>query len=216
MALKNFVVMIIAAAFLGCSSRIMPQNLFSSSLFSSSLSSAFSSSPKYLESGSIILSHQVPSKEVRAANARVLAPLIGYFPPAVTYLPADNETWLEITRETKTLVLFKGKGVIKEILGEGEVSIAPGDYYLQHKQKQPLWYAPNEYFAKRQLNVPAASDRLRYRRGALGKYALFPTTTFPIHCAPIWTEDVGGLKVSATDLSSIYYMLPVGAPIVVK
>lgn len=202
----------------------------------------FGSGSQYLESGTIILSHQVPQKgespatvamsiEDNSHNAespasdtvgsqkppqKILAPLVGYFPPAVTYLPADNETWLEINRENKMIVLYKGKGVIKEIQGEGSVSIAPGDYYLQHKQKQPLWYAPNDYFAKRQLSVPSANDRLRYRRGALGKFALFPTTTFPIHCAPIWTEDVGGLRVSATDLSSIYYMLPVGAPIVVK
>jgi len=196
----------------------------------------FSAESKFLDSGTIILSHQVPTKAKSLAQAPApiaeevqtasedkpdikrtpLAPLVGYFPPAPTYLPADNETWLEINQKTKVLTLYKGKGVVKEIHGEGNVSIAPGDYYLQHKQKAPLWYAPNEYFAKRQLSIPSSSDRLRYRRGALGKFALFPTTTFPIHCAPLWTEDVGGLRLSATDLSSIYYMLPVGAPIVVK
>ncbi len=193
-------------------------------------STIFSSGSKYLESGTVILSRQIPAKPAVSAKVspplsaeasedgtlRPLAPLVGYFPPAVTYLPAENETWLEINRQNKVLTLYKGKGVIKEIHGEGDVTINPGDYYLQHKQKAPLWYAPNEYFAKRQLNVPPASDRLRYRRGALGKFALFPTTTFPIHCAPIWTKEVGGIRVSATDLSSIYYMLPVGAPIVVK
>lgn len=196
----------------------------------------FSGEQKFLDSGTIILSHQVPSKsavasnkpapiaeEVQTAGAdkkeikkKQLAPLVGYFPPAPTYLPADNETWLEINQKTKVLTLYKGKGVVKEMHSEGNVSIATGDYYLQHKQKQPLWYAPNEYFAKRQLSIPSSSDRLRYRRGALGQFALFPTTTFPIHCAPLWTEDVGGLRLSATDLASIYYMLPVGAPIVVK
>jgi len=193
-------------------------------------STIFSSGSKYLESGTVILSHQMPAKpsplaklsrpisaeEHEDGTLHPLAPLVGYFPPAVTYLPAENETWLEINRQNKVLTLYKGKGVIKEIHGEGDVSITPGDYYLQHKQKAPLWYAPNEYFAKRQLNVPPPSDRLRYRRGALGKFALFPTTTFPIHCAPIWTQEVGGIRVSANDLSSIYYMLPVGAPIVVK
>ncbi|MFN8388942.1 MAG: L,D-transpeptidase [Bdellovibrionota bacterium] len=180
----------------------------------------------YLESGTIIISHQVPEHSSGVASATpltgtpelapVFAPLLGYFPPAVTYLPADNETWLEIDHASHMLTLYKGKNVIKEMQGEGDVAIAPGDYYLQHKQKQPKWYAPNNYFAKRQLTIPAPDDSLRYRRGALGKFALFPTTTFPIHCAPIWTEDVGGLRVSATDLSSIYYMLPIGAPIVVK
>jgi hypothetical protein len=175
---------------------------------------------RYLESGTIIISHQMPVRENPLAlgtePAALYAPLVGYFPPAVTYLPADNETWLEIDRSSKVLTVFKGKEKIKQMQGEGEVSIAPGDYYLQHKQKQPKWYAPNEYFVKRQLTVPPPNDGLRYRRGALGQFALFPTTTFPIHCGPLWTEDVGGLRVSATDLASIYYMVPIGAPIVVK
>ncbi|MCB0322682.1 MAG: L,D-transpeptidase [Bdellovibrionales bacterium] len=188
---------------------------------------------RYLESGTILLSHAVPERantESLAQNAfegappvagpmgepTLFAPLIGYFPPAHAYLPADNETWLEIDKAGKKLTLFKGKSPIKEMTGEGEISIGSGDYYLQHKQKQPLWYAPDQYFERRQLAVPEPGDRLRYRRGALGSYALYPTTTFPIHCGPVWSEDVGGLRISAADLSSIYYMLPVGAPIVVK
>jgi len=210
---------------------------------------------KYLKSGTIILSHSLPTRgptrsseqplrlassdtttldslevdgspvlsRTRLSGGRLIsgkrklfAPLIGYFPPAHAYMPADNETWLEVDSKKKTLTLFKGKSAIKEIKGEGSVSLDEGEYYLQHKQKQPLWYAPDDYFKKRKLNIPSPGDRLRYRRGALGNYALYPTTTFPIHCGPIWSKDVGGLRVSATELSSIYYMLPVGAPIVVK
>lgn len=177
-------------------------------------------SAKYLSAGTIIISHQVPDKNPlaisEAEEGKLYAPLIGYFPPAITYLPADNETWLEVNSQLKKLTLYKGKTPIKEMEAEGSVSLSAGDYYLQHKQKQPLWYAPNEYFSSRQLTVPSPNDRLRYRRGALGKYALFPTTAFPIHCAPLWSEDVGGMRVSSNDLASIYYMLPIGAPIVVK
>ena len=180
---------------------------------------------RFLSSGTIILSQKVPDNPDGIAVARdeleekatpVMAPLLGYFPPAASYLPAENETWLEIHRDTRKLLLFKGKSLIKEIDAEGMVSIKDGDYYLQHKQKQPLWYASDEYFNKRRLALPTTEDRLRYRRGALGQYALYPTMTFPIHCAPVWSDDVGGLRISSTDLSSIYYMLPVGAPIVVK
>ena len=188
------------------------------------------SRPQFLASGSILLSHKIPTQfatlgDTATANIlepskeqapRLMAPLIGYFPPAAAYLPAENETWLEVIKDEKKIVLRKGKESVKEIAGEGEINIKPGEYYLQHKQKQPLWYAPDDYFAKRKLQTPDTQNRLRYRKGALGQYVLYPTTAFAIHCAPIWSEDVGGLRVSLSELSSIYYMLPVGAPIVVR
>lgn len=177
---------------------------------------------RYLRSGTIIVSHQVPdrsspyAKNTQPAASQQLAPLIGYFPTPAAYLPADNETWLEIDRATKKLVLYRGGSVLKEIQGEGVISMEPGDYYLDYKQKNAPWYAPDDYFTKRKLSVPPSDNRLRYRRGALGKYVLYPKRTFPIHCAPVWSEDVGGLRVSVAELSSIYYLLPLGAPIVVK
>lgn len=180
---------------------------------------------RYLSSGTLILSHKIPERDQSPASdmavaensqSKLLAPLIGYFPPGFAYLPADNETWLEISRESKMVVLHKGNALIKEIQGEGSVDLKPGEYYLQHPQKDPLWYATDDYFKKRRLTVPPDGNRLRYRRGALGKYALYITTTFPIHCGPVWVEDVGGLRVSQADLSSIYYMLPRGTPIIVK
>ena len=169
---------------------------------------------------------RIPERDSQNSSAKVstaengkpaqFAPLIGYFPPAVSYVPAENETWLEISREQHQLTLFKGKNIVKKMNIEGTITLDVGDYFLQHKQKNPLWYAPNEYFAKRQLRVPNEEDRLRYRRGALGKFALFPTNTFPIHSAPVWTSEVGGLRVSEADLHSIFLMIPVGAPVVVK
>lgn len=206
---------------------------------------------RYLASGSVMISHQVPSRTVsdlvdvssadhlhlldgmqeptllaedvlaQASVAKpdspaVMAPLIGYFPPLMSFVPAENEVWLEVDRATAKISLYKGHEVVKQIQGEGVVSMNAGEYFLQHKQKQPLWYAPNEYFTKRQLAVPATENRLRYRRGALGELALYPTTTFPIHSAPLWSDEVGGLRISAADLASIYFMLPVGAPVVVK
>lgn len=186
---------------------------------------------KFSESGTVVTSLQTPEHRSAAPAPapdelaaqlnpdgipQRLAPLIGYFPPALSYMPAENEAWLELNRAQQTLVLYKGNSVVKEMKVEGAISLDPGDYFLQHKQKDPLWYAPNEYFAKRQLNVPPENDRRRYRKGALGKFALFPTTTFPIHCAPVWTSDVGGVRVSESDLHSIFVMIPVGAPVVIK
>lgn len=200
------------------------------------------SGKSYSDSGTIIISRQAPppsgvgvasartaereqlassgaagvSQDPKSGMPRLMAPLVGYFPPAGVFVPAENETWIEINRERGLLSVFRGKEVVKEAKTEGSVSLPEGDYYLQHKQAQPLWYAPNDYFKKRQLLVPEAENRLRYRRGALGQFALYPTTTFPIHCGPIWSEDVGGLRVSPQDMASIYHLVPLGSPVVVK
>lgn len=144
------------------------------------------------------------------------APIIGFFPLTATFNPADNEVWLELDRESRQLKVYKGKKEIKTIKGEGIVALAPGEYPLQHKQKSPLWYAPDEYFENRELRVPPRGDNFRYRRGALGAYALYPTMDFIIHSGPFWSREVGGMKVSESELSSIFLMINVGTPIVVK
>src|SRR5690606_8603035 len=87
------------------------------------------------------------------SNQLRYAPIIGFFPLTATFNPADNEVWLELDRESRLLKVFKGKKEIKTIKGEGIVALAPGEYPLQHKQKSPLWYAPDEYFENRELRV---------------------------------------------------------------
>lgn len=144
------------------------------------------------------------------------APLIGYLPPTDGLLPAENETWVQIDRAKAEISIFKGEEIVKTITAQGSVTLAPGTYPLQHKQRRPLWYANDEYFAKRQLPIPPQGDRQRYRRGALGQFVLYPTVNFPIHSAPVWSEDVGGLRVSRADLSAIYYLVPLGTSVVVK
>lgn len=184
---------------------------------------------RFLQSGTIIISRQVPDPEAApqptvlsgddtapTTTSRLMAPLVGYFPPGGTFVPAENETWIEINRQRNVLSVFRGKELVKEAKTEGSVGLPEGDYVLRHKQSRPLWYAPNDYFKKRQLLVPDTENRLRYRRGALGQFALYPTTTFPIHCGPIWSEDVGGLRVSPQDMASIYHLVPLGTPVVIK
>lgn len=144
------------------------------------------------------------------------APLVGFFPLSIAFKPADNEVWIQILRDKNQIEVFKGQELIKSIQAEGKISLAPGEYPLQHKQRNPLWYAPDEYFSRRELRVPPRGDHFRYRRGALGNYAVYPTMDFAIHSGPFWSEEVGGLKVSETDLASIFVMLNVGTPIVVK
>ena len=199
--------LIIAGTVCGCSAR--------SSIFASTADSAF------LPSGTIILSYSLPERH-NAFNETALdegvpySPIIGYAPATIGFLPAENELWVEVNRNAKTITIYRGNQVQQSVQGEGSVDATPGQYALQHKQHNPLWYAPDSYFQKRNLEIPPAGHRLRYRRGALGEFALYPTTTFPIHSAPVYDEDVGGLRISRADLATLFQTLPLGATIVVK
>ena len=224
---KGFLILVILLALLSSGCALQKRLSSAGSSVGSSfaqLQTQLSTHETFSPSGTLILSSRVPDEGVSAAEDTVeigsapsgMAPIIGYIPPALGFVPADNETWLQIKKSSKTLIVYKGSAKVKELKGEGTVAIATGEYALQHKQKRPLWYASDDYFRKRKLNVPPKNDKLRYRRGALGLYAIYPTPTFPIHSGPVWSEDVGGLKVSKADLSAIYYMLPVGSTVKVE
>lgn len=173
------------------------------------------SKPGYLSSGTIVLSRQVPA-ESPVTTEESFGPVIGYIPPMTGILPAANELWIEIDTEKLTVTLYRGEEKLSTVKAEGSVSLPPGKYALQFKQKFPTWYAPNSYFEKRMLEVPAEYDESRYLRGALGEYALYPSSGFVIHSAPLYSEDVGGLRLSQEELASLFSQLQVGSSIVIK
>jgi hypothetical protein len=109
-----------------------------------------------------------------------------------------------------------GASTVYKFKGEGLGQVVPGRYELLHKQRNPLWYAPDAYFAKRGLMVPPAGDRARFRRGALGDFVLFLNKDTPIHSGPIWSEDLGGARLDENDLSRVYYKVEAGTPIQVE
>ncbi len=88
----------------------------------------------------------------------------------------------------------------------------PGEYHILHKQATPLWYAPEQYFAARQMDVPAEGDRARYLRGALGEYAIYIDEKTPLHCT-VWTEEIGGIGLSDESLARLFYLLDIGASV---
>jgi lipoprotein-anchoring transpeptidase ErfK/SrfK len=204
---------ILSIALLGCSTNQFP-------LFISDSSNKKELEPtSFLKSGTLLLSHRVPTKSSIIGmdnNHPTVAPLIGYFPPAIGYVPTKDELWIKISSKEKKLFLMKGKENSLEIQAEGKISVSKGKYLLQQKQKNPLWYAPDSYFSKRLLNIPEQTDRTRYRRGAYGEFALYATDSFVIHSAPIWTEEVGGLKIKASDISLLYSQIQIGTPVVVN
>ena len=142
------------------------------------------------------------------------ASLLGFMPnPA----GSDESTpWLKINTEAGTIQLMNGGQVVEETKIEGKLPIQPGSYTVKHKQRSPLWYAGDDYFLSRGLSIPEAGDKERYRRGALGDFALFVDNDASIHSAPVWTPEVGGLRIDDEKMKKIYYSMDVGATVTVQ
>jgi hypothetical protein len=98
----------------------------------------------------------------------------------------------------------------------GASSITRGDYVAPLKQKDPSWYAPDSYFTKRDLAVPAPFSSERFLRGALGEFAIFLNENTAIHNSKIYSKEVGGLQVSDADMSRLYYALEAGCKVNVR
>jgi hypothetical protein len=92
----------------------------------------------------------------------------------------------------------------------------PGSYAVALKQNDPLWYAPPTYFLRRGIQVPADGTKARFMRGALGSKAIFLDREIPIHSGPVWTEEIGGLRVSADDMARIFDAVTVGGRVDVR
>lgn len=127
-----------------------------------------------------------------------------------------SEKWLLLNRETRSISLMQGDSPVATIKGEMLSSLEPGRYKIVHKQKNPSWYAPDEYFSRRTLPVPGKTAKERFRKGALGEYAMYLTKDTPIHCSPFSSDEVGGIRLSEEEITQLYYQLSVGSEIEVK
>jgi hypothetical protein len=163
-----------------------------------------SSTREFLADGSLMISRSLPPPAA-PQNTTTLGLLPTY--------GAHTGTWLLIDTGARTASLMEGDTATVVAPAEGTDTVRPGRFQLLHKQRNPLWYAPPSYFQQRQLPVPPEGDRARFRRGALGDFVLYITKEIPVHSGPVWTDDVGGIRLDDTSLSKMYYMLPVGAPI---
>lgn len=191
--------------------------LASCSFFDSSAD--VTSEEEFLSSGTLVLSQRVPSNReltVEKTTKSAMAPVVGYFPNADKFFPAVNEHWISIDKATKTISLFRGDEKLKDVKAVGKMNLKEGTYSLLHKEKNPLWYAPDKYFARRGIEVPSSDDLGRYRRGAYGDYALFLPNALAIHSSPIWSSEVGGIKVDEKEIKKLYASLSLGSQIIVK
>lgn len=164
-------------------------------------------------SGEIVLARAVPAAADLGPDSQLR--VMGFLPSGI--YPAISGPWLEVSRDESILRLMNGADVVREIPVEGVSRLQPGNFSIVLKQRAPLWYAPDSYFSNRQLPLPKSGDQDRYRRGALGEFALFIAENIPVHSGPVDTDEVGGVRIpNNEDMSRVYYTLAIGSAVVVK
>lgn len=157
---------------------------------------------QYQDSGIIVLSRRLPV--VSTPNERFS--LLGFLPNS------QRGNWLDIDRGSKSVKLMSGDSLILQATGaEGIASLPVGNFSIQHKQRAALWYAPDSYFSSRGLQTPTEGSRDRLLRGALGEFVLFIDESHPLHEGPIWSAEIGGVRLDESDISRMYYQLDLGA-----
>ncbi len=164
-------------------------------------------------SGSITLSRSNPGQAI-SNSYDTPSTALGFVPASLHGAPTGS--WVSIDTSKKSLELMKGDQVVAHLSGLGVESLKPGLFKVKHKQRNPLWYAPDSYFTARSLPTPMEGDKARFRRGALGDFVIFLDQDTPIHSGPIWLDSIGGVKMDEAELSKLYYSLEVGAAVEVK
>jgi hypothetical protein len=200
MKLKIIACFIVSTALCSCS-------FFSSATTSQDLP-LVTSNEHWLQDGMIAISRPIP--EISSVDAAVM---LGFMP-----LPqaARIGSWVLIDTKNEVISVMDGDKEVAVASGEGIPSLKPGKYQVLHKQRNALWYAPDSYFTTRGLRVPPQGDKARYLRGALGDFVVFINKDTPIFSGPIWTDEIGGVRLNDTEMSRLYYRVEVGAPIEVR
>jgi hypothetical protein len=131
----------------------------------------------------------------------------------------ERPLWLEIDTASSVMNAKRGPEVIAtlELLNNNFSNRQNKIYTVQHKAENPLWYATDEYYTKRGLNIPAEGDAARFLKGALGNYAIFLDDNLTISSGSGYQlEEVNHLQVSERALADLFDQVELDTKIVVK
>lgn len=170
---------------------------------------------QWLADGSIALYREVKSPEPVAltpGSLRAFAPI--NLPGTRASAPSRTPIRLSLNAPAGTITVRGLDASPLRIPVEGADKLSlPKNLSIVLKQENPLWYAPDSYFRERGLPVPAPFAQERLRRGALGPFALFLSDGIPLHTAPLWSDEVGGIRVSEEVGAALFSLTPVGTTI---
>lgn len=169
------------------------------------------SNKRWLSSGSFVLSR--PAPEVAPSGGTIA---LGFSPMSQVVTANGMHSGVWLLMENGEVVMMRGSTEEKRVRAEGINGINKGRYQVLHKQSDPAWHATDSYFTRRGLEVPPEGSPRRFLRGALGSHVIFLDKNTPLHSAPHYSEDVGGVRVEPTALESLFGELEVGSVIEVR
>lgn len=116
-----------------------------------------------------------------------------------------------------------GTGTGEELEGAGqrwEFSTPTGEFRIQLKEKDPVWWLPDWVFVERGEAVAAQNSPIRRVEGELGAAALYLTEEIAIHGTDepeLLGDDIshGCIRMSNEDVLRLYDELEVGAPVII-
>ena len=169
----------------------------------------------WLNSGELTFSGAVPTAQQKSPSLTKRSDYnqygYGFSPTAAT---GPKSLILDTSRKTARL-MQSGKELASAKLLDSS-GMTPGSYQVAHKQRNPLWYAPQDYFSSRGISVPVEGDKRRYLRGAFGDFALFVSPTEAIHSGPFALSELNGARVEEQDFAKIFYLVEVGDSIKIE
>jgi hypothetical protein len=168
------------------------------------------SAENWLPDGSVAIIRPVPKQNLFSEPmARMRSPI----KPEVDTI---TEPRLTVERTNHSVTLQVPGQPPLTMRANGAYALKPGSFTIALKQNDPLWYAPPTYFLRRGMKVPPEGSKARFMRGALGHKALFIDKQIAIHSGPVWTEEIGGLRVSEEDMAKLFDVLPIGTKVDVR
>ncbi len=203
-------ILITAAILSGCSTKTRPELVNPAVVAASGI----------LAEGSLSLTRAVPVDVGADAVGENLSdssildvPMIGLVPGSIPALLAPRVepigAWLSINQSNKTISIVESGTVM---FSSPFIGDAPSSNSLSVllKQRNAVWFAPDQYFTARGLEVPAGNSRDRYLKGALGDFVVYLAEDFAIYSGPTDVPEISGIRVEPNDLARLYYLLPVG------
>lgn len=160
---------------------------------------------------SILPSNSVSSMPANSQGNKNEDFAYGFAPTAVSETRS-----LVISTSQKNAVLLQSGRLLASVKILDTNGFEPGVYRVAHKQRNPVWYAPEGYFMARGCTTPPEGDKQRYLRGVFGDYALFISPNEAIHAGPYSMQELSGIRVEEQDFAKIFYLVEAGDSITVQ
>lgn len=192
-------------------------SIITSSCSACGITSGTASDKTWLQNGSLGLSRPVPPVSSSSAQgSETSSPRASLRPDLAEPLESASGNTLVISRRDKTLTALPAGASPLVIKTEGAQFLPEGSFSVTVKEQDPLWYAPRDYFLKRSLPVPDEGSRERFKRAALGSKTIFLNNSTPIHSGPVWMQEIGGVRLSESEMEQIFSMVTIGTRVEIR